>query len=61
MANKKTKAATTGTEVLRILWEEKYFWAWKKIGLIEEHLGKKGYHFSGPEMGNRPLPLPFFL
>ena len=49
MAN--SKIAKTTTEALTILWEEKFFLAWKKIKAIEEHLAKRGNHFSPPELG----------
>jgi len=51
MANKNTKIATTATESLKLLLEEKFFQTWRKSGAIEEYLGKKGYHFSFPELG----------
>lgn len=51
MANKTARAARTATEVLKYLWEEGYFSAWKKRGAIEDHLSKRGNHFSGPELG----------
>lgn len=54
MANKKTKktrVAKTATEALKVLWEEGFFRGWKKIGTIEEKLGKRGNHFSDAELG----------
>jgi hypothetical protein len=51
MANKKTRAATTATEALKILWEDAFFTSWRKFGAIEEHLAKRGNHFSVPELG----------
>jgi len=49
MAN--SKIAKTATQALIILWEEKFFLAWKKIKAIEEHLAKRGNHFSPAELG----------
>lgn len=51
MANSKSKIAKTATQALSILWEEKFFVSWKKIGGIEAHLAKRGNHFSLPELG----------
>ena len=51
MANRKIKIAKTATEALKILWEEGFFRVWKKYGLIEQQLGKRGNHFSMPELG----------
>lgn len=51
MANRKTKIAKTATEALAILWEEGFLRTWKKKGVIEAHLGKRGNNFSGPELG----------
>ena len=51
MANKKTRVAKTATEALKVLWEERFFHGWKKIGAIEESLGKRGNHFSDAELG----------
>jgi hypothetical protein len=50
MANR-NKIAKTATEALAILWEEGFFRTWKKKGVIEGHLGKRGNNFSGPELG----------
>jgi len=51
MANKKSKVAKTATDALVILWQEGFFRAWKKKGSIDECLGKRGNHFSTPELG----------
>jgi hypothetical protein len=51
MANRKTKIARTATEALKILWEEGFLRAWRKIASIESHLAKRGNHFSTPELG----------
>ena len=51
MTNRRTKVAKTATEALKILWEEGFFKAWRKIGVIEQHLAKRGNHFSAPELG----------
>lgn len=51
MANRKSKIAKTATQALAILWEEGFLRAWKKRGVIEVHLAKRGNNFSGPELG----------
>lgn len=51
MASKTSKIARSATEALKVLWEERFFQAWKKIGGIEEKLGKRGNHFSDAELG----------
>jgi hypothetical protein len=51
MASKTPKAATSATEVLKILWEENFFVEWKKLAPIEETLAKRGNHFSDAELG----------
>lgn len=51
MTNRKTKVAKTATEALKILWEEHFSHAWKKMRAIEGHLAKRGNNFSGPELG----------
>ena len=51
MANRKTRIAKTATEALKSLWEERFFKAWRKIGVIERHLAKRGNNFSPPELG----------
>jgi len=51
MADKKTRFAKTATEALKIFWEEGLFRTWKKVGAIEESLGKRGNHFSDAELG----------
>lgn len=51
MANRKTKIAKTATEALKFLWEESLFRSWRKVGVIEESLGKRGNHFSDAELG----------
>ena len=44
------KVATSATEALRYLWEETFFSDWKKMNAIEQHLAKRGNHFSPPEL-----------
>jgi hypothetical protein len=51
MENKKSRAATTATGALKILWEEGFFHTWKKMASIEENLAKRGNHFSASELG----------
>lgn len=51
MANRKTRTAKTATESMKILWEEEFFRAWRKMGAIEEHLAKRGNHFTAAELG----------
>jgi len=51
MGNRKRKAVRTATEALKLFWEEGFLRTWQKFGSIEEHLGKRGYHFSVPELG----------
>jgi hypothetical protein len=51
MANKRTRAATSATEALKILWEEQFFVGWKKKAPIEDILAKRDNHFSDAELG----------
>lgn len=51
MANKKTRIAKTATEALKMLWEERFFRSWRKIGVIEVTLARMGHHFLDPELG----------
>lgn len=51
MGSRKTRVARTATEALKILWEEGFFLGWKKKGVIEQNLGKRGNHFSDAELG----------
>ena len=51
MANKTARVAKTATEALKILWETGFFRTWKKKLPIVESLGKRGNHFSDPELG----------
>jgi hypothetical protein len=51
MASRKTAIAKTATEALKYLWAEGFFRAWKKKGVIEESLAKRGNHFSDAELG----------
>lgn len=51
MANKTPRAARSATEALTILWEEQFFVGWKKMPSIVDVLGKRGNHFSVPELG----------
>ena len=50
-SNLQPRAARTATEALKILWSEGYFVEWKKRKLIDDHLAKRGNHFTGPELG----------
>lgn len=50
MGNKRA-AAKTATEGLKILWEDKFFNAWKKKDAIEVEFSKRGNHFSNAELG----------
>jgi hypothetical protein len=49
--SKKSRIAKTATEALNILWELGFFKTWKKKSPIVESLGKRGNHFSDPELG----------
>jgi len=51
MASRETRIATTATEALKLLWENRFFRTWQKKTSIEKHLNKSGYNFSGPELG----------
>ena len=51
MANRTIQIAKSATAALIILWEEGFFRIWKKISAIEDGLGKRGNHFSSPELG----------
>jgi len=51
MASREIRVAKSATDALRILWEEDFFHDWKRKGLIEDNLGKRGNHFSGAELG----------
>jgi hypothetical protein len=51
MGNSGSRAAKTATEALKVLWDETFFSAWKRLKAIEEQLAKRGNHFSGPELG----------
>lgn len=51
MANKNSRIAKTATEALTILWKEGFFQSPRKKDEIENHLGKRGNNFSGPELG----------
>ena len=48
---RKTNIAKTATQALSTLWEERFFLTWRKFGAIEDHLAKRGNHFSLPELG----------
>lgn len=39
------KIATTATEVLKTLWEEKVFKKWVKIADVVKEFSKRGYNF----------------
>jgi len=51
MVNRKSRIAKTATEALKLLWEDRFFRSWRKIGNIEATLAKTGHHFSDPELG----------
>jgi len=51
VANKKTKIAKTATDALEILWEEGFFRLCKRKSAVVENLGRRGNHFSDPELG----------
>lgn len=42
----KGKVAKSAPDALVLLWQEGFFDSWRSKGEIEDHLGKKGYHFS---------------
>ncbi len=41
----------TATEMLKVLWSEKYFVEWRKYSAVVDELSKRHYHFSDPELG----------
>lgn len=49
MANK--RVVQTATEALKLLWENKFFLAARKMAAIEAHLHRQGYNFSSAELG----------
>lgn len=51
MENRKARVCKTATEALIVLWEQGFFRAWKKKSSTDESLGKRGNHFSDPELG----------
>lgn len=51
MESSNMRAAKTATEALKILWEDGFFRAWKKISAVEEALQKRGNHFTDAELG----------
>jgi len=51
MANRGRSIPKTATEALHVLWMEGFFRDCRRKGAIEENLGKRGNHFSGPELG----------
>ena len=51
MVSVKAKIATTATEALKAIWQERFFSTWKAKGPIVETLSKRGNHFSDPELG----------
>ena len=51
MGNRTPKVAKTATEALKHLWEEGFFRSAKRRAAIDSHLGKRGNHFSLPELG----------
>lgn len=50
MASKTGQAATSATEALKILWEERFFEEWKKLAPIEQTLADRGNHFTDAEL-----------
>ena len=59
MANKTKRIATTATEALKVIWEEGFFRTWRKKGMTDAHLAKKGNNFSAPELGMALMRAPF--
>jgi hypothetical protein len=51
MASRRSVVAKTATESLKFLWEGGFFRGWKDKAAIDTALGKKGNHFSDPELG----------
>ena len=43
--------AKSATDGLKILWEDKYFRAWKRMDAIVEEFAKRDNHFSDAELG----------
>lgn len=50
MASKIGRAAKTATDAMKILWAEGYFRSWRRKGATEEHLARRGNHFSNAEL-----------
>jgi len=40
------RVATTATEGVKILWEDKFFKTWQKVGAVQLALAKRENHFS---------------
>lgn len=51
MANNKKGIARTGTEALKMLWQEGFFRSWQTQSKIVAHLAKREHNFTGPELG----------
>ena len=60
MANRKSRIAKSATEALKMLWEERFFQSWRKMGNIETTLAKTGHHFSDAELGMALKRAKFF-
>ena len=50
MANK-ARFAKTGTDGLKILWEDKFFRTWKKMDAVVKEFANRDNHFSDAELG----------
>ena len=50
MANSIKRVAKSAPEALNHLWQEGFFRAWRKKGAMDDHLAKRGNHFSAPEL-----------
>lgn len=51
MGSKQMKTATTATESLKLLWESGFFDVWRKFKATEDHLARRGNHFTVAELG----------
>ena len=51
MVSSVKRVATSATAALLHLWEESFFRTWRKKSAIDQHLAKRGNHFSAPELG----------
>ena len=51
MASRSSRIAKSATQALSYLWEEGFFRTWRKKAALDDHLAKRGNHFSAPELG----------